>query len=207
MTDLRLRTPRTSRTRRTAAIAFAATGILLAPSAALASAASGKHHAEHHAEHYAENHTVHTTRTSTNNSRQLPVQTNNGYNAACGPAADVEAMSMALGLVGIGNVALYTGAGRTGTGCDVITGTGLPIGTDFQIMGMTAANVDNRSDEPVAVYSDTTDDLDAVVPAGADSDITPVDVNFAAYPQGSTPPPDDRGLIPAAVFQFPTGGA
>jgi len=36
------------------------------------------------------------------------------------------------------------------------------------------------------------------------SDIAPVDVNFAAYPEGSTPPPDDRGLIPAAVFKFQT---
>jgi len=35
-------------------------------------------------------------------------------------------------------------------------------------------------------------------------DIAPVDVNFAAYPEGSTPPPDDRGLIPAAVFKFQT---
>ena len=36
------------------------------------------------------------------------------------------------------------------------------------------------------------------------SDLAPVDVNFAAYPEGSTPPPDDRGLIPAAVFKFQT---
>jgi hypothetical protein len=176
------------RTRRAAAVAFAATGVLTAPFA-IAAAATGT------------NHTTHTTRV-TNHKQGLPVQTNNGYNAACGPAADVQAMSMALSLVGIGNVALYTGPGRTGTGCDVISGNGQPIGTDFQVMGMTAANVDNQSDEPVAVYSDTTDNLDAVVPAGADSDITPVDVNFAFYPEGSTPPPDDRGLIPTAVFQF-----
>lgn len=179
-----------SRPRRAVAVAFAATGLLAAP-AAIAAAATGT------------DHTTHTTRV-TNHSQGLPVQSNNGYDAACGPAADVQAMSMALGLVGIGNVALYTGAGRTGTGCDVISGKGLPIGTDFQVMGMTAANVDNRSDESVAVYSDTTDDLDAVVPAGADSDIRPVDVNFAFYPEGGagTPPPDDRGLVPAAVFQF-----
>ncbi|MEY9856302.1 hypothetical protein ABH935_001906 [Catenulispora sp. GAS73] len=176
------------RPRRAAAVAFAATGLIATP-AAIAAAATGV------------NHTTHTTRV-TNHSQGLPVQSNNGYDAACGPAADVQAMSMALGLVGIGNVALYTGPGRTGSGCDVISGNGLPIGTDFQVMGMTAANVDNRSDEPVAVYSDTTDNLDAVVPAGADSDISPVDVNFAFYPEGSTPPPDDRGLVPAAVFQF-----
>ncbi|MEY9929106.1 hypothetical protein ABH926_003746 [Catenulispora sp. GP43] len=176
MADLR------PRTRRAAAVALAATGIL-AP-AAFASAAT-------------------VTHKSTNNSRHLPVQSDNGYDAACGPAADIQAMTMALGMVGLGNVALYTGPGRTGTGCDVITGNGLPIGTDFQVRGMTAANVENNTDEPVAVYSDQSDDLDAVVPAGTDSDIAPVDVNFAAYPEGSPPPPDDRGLIPAAVFKFP----
>jgi hypothetical protein len=181
MASLRLRT------RRTAAVAFAATGILAAPAVA-ASAATVTPKS--------------TTYKSTNHSQNLPVQTSNGYNAACGPAADVEAMSLALGLVGIGNVALYTGPGRTGAGCDVISGNGLPIGTDFRIKGMTAANVDNRSDEPVAVYSDQTDDLDAVVPAGADRDITPVDVNYAAYPDGTTPPPDDRGLNATAVFTF-----
>ena len=169
------------RTRLAAAVALATAGLLAAP-AATASA---------------------VTVTVTDQSDHLPVQQINGYDAACGPAADVAAMSMALGLVGIGNVALYTGPGRGGTGCDVITGNGLPTGTDFQVMGMTAANVDNQTDEPLAVYSDRTDNLDAVVPPGTDSDITPVDVNFAAYPAGSTPPPDDRGLIPAAVFQFP----
>jgi hypothetical protein len=162
---------------RLAAVALATAGVLAAP-AATASAATASQH--------------------------LPVQQNNGYYAACGPAADVEGMATALSLAGIGNVALYTGAGRTGTGCDVISGNGLPIATDFQVMGMTAANVDNRTDEPVAVYSDLSDNLDAVVPAGTDADITPVDVNFAAYPVGSNPPPDDRGLIPTAVFQFPT---
>ena len=168
--------------RSAAAVAFAATGVLAVP-AALASAAT-------------------VTDSRTNHSRSLPVQTVNGYNAACGPAADIEAMTMALGLVGIGNVALYSGPGRTGTGCDVISGNGQPIGTDFQVMGMTAANVDNRTDEPVAVYSDQTGNLDAVMPAGADSDITPVDVNYAAYPEGTTPPPDDRGLNPTAMFKF-----
>lgn len=170
-----------SRPRRTAAVAFAAAALLAAP-AVTASA---------------------DTVTVTSNSHGLPVQSDNGYQATCGPAADIEAVTMALGLVGIGNVALYTGPGRTGTGCDVITGNWLPIGTDFQVMGMTAANVDNRTGEPIAIYSDQTDNLDTVVPAGTDADIKPVDVNFAAYPQGSTPPPDDRGLIPTAVFKFP----
>ncbi|WP_194923765.1 hypothetical protein [Catenulispora pinisilvae] len=173
-----------TRTRLATAVALATTG-LLAVQAASASAA------------------VHSQRSQS--SQHLPVQQNNGYYAACGPAADVTAMATALSLVSIGNVALYTGAGRTGTGCDVISGNGLPIGTDFQVMGMTAANIDNRTNEPVAVYSDLTDNLDATVGAGTDSDINPVDVNFAAYPEGSTPPPDDRGLIPAAVFQFPKG--
>lgn len=190
MADLR------PRTRRTAAVALAATGILIP--AAIASAATVTHKSTNHSR-------ITNTSQSTNNSRHLPVQSDNGYDAACGPAADVQAMTMALGMVGLGNVALYTGPGRTGTGCDVITGNGLPIGADFQIRGMKAANVENNTDEPVAVYSDQTDDLDAVVPAGTDSDIAPVDVNFAAYPQGSTPPPDDRGLIPTAVFQFPKG--
>lgn len=133
----------------------------------------------------------------------LQVQQNNGFTAACGPAADIQAMTMAVGLVGLGNVALFTGPGRTGTGCDVITGNGLPIGTDIQIKGLTAANAENNTDEQVAVYSDQTDDRAAIVPAGADSDFTPVDVNFAAYPDGSNPPPDDRGLNAAAVFTFP----
>lgn len=186
MADLR------PRTRRAAAVALVAAGVLITP--AVAAADTGV------------NRTTHTTRV-TNHSQSLPVQTDHGYDAACGPAADVEAMSMALGLVGIGNVALYTGAGRTGTGCDVITGNGQPIGTDFQVMGMTAANVDNRADEPVSIYSDRTDDQTALVPAGADSDITPTDVNFAFYPEGTTPPPDDRGLIPTAVFKFPSATA
>ncbi|MBS2537431.1 hypothetical protein KGQ20_32225 [Catenulispora sp. NF23] len=172
------------RTRLATALALATTGLLAVPAAGASAAVRSQH---------------------SQGSQHLPVQQSNGYDAACGPAADVAAMAMALSLVNIGNVALYTGAGRTGTGCDVISGDGLPIGTDFQVMGMTAANVDNRADEPVAVYSDLTDDLDAVVGAGTDSDINPVDVNFAAYPQGSTPPPDDRGLIPSAVFHFPKG--
>lgn len=170
-----------ARVRRTAAIVLAATGVLGAPAAVVSAA---------------------TVTKNTNNSKQLPAQSSNGYYAACGAASDIEAMAFALSLAGIGNVALYTGPQRTGRGCDVITGNGLAIGTDFQVTGMTAANVDNHSDEPVAVYSDKTDNLDAVVPAGADDDIAPVEVNFAAYPEGSTPPPDDRGLIPAAVFHF-----
>lgn len=170
------------RTRRAVAIVIAASGIIATPAVA-ASAATVTHGTKNHNE-------------------GLPVQTDNGYAAACGPAIDIEAMSMALRLVGIGNVALYTGPGRTGSGCDVISGNGQPIGTDFQVSGMTAGNVDNRTDEPVAVYSDQTDNLDAIVPAGTDRDITPVDANYAAYPEGTTPPPDDRGLNATAVFKF-----
>lgn len=173
------------RPRRAAAVALTATG-LLAASVVIASAATVTHR-------------------TTNHGQSLPVQTDNGYTATCGPAADIQAVTMALGMVGIGNVALYTGPGRTGTGCDVITGNGLPIGTDFQVKGKTVANVENNTDEPMAVYSDQTDNLDAVVPAGTDKDVTPVDVNFAAYPAGSTPPPDDRGLNATAVFAFPAG--
>lgn len=51
-----------------------------------------------------------------------------------------------------------------GPGRDVISGNELPIGPDVQVAGMTAANVDNRdnrTDEPVAIHSDQTDNLAA----------------------------------------------
>ncbi|WP_344665400.1 hypothetical protein [Catenulispora yoronensis] len=131
-------------------------------------------------------------------------QHNNGYTAGCGTAEEAEVAAEMLARLGIGDVALFTGPGRTGRGCVVFTGNGQPIGTDFQVAGMTAASVANYTDEPVAVYSDVTDLLDAVVPAGTSADIRPVDVNFASYPVGSTPPPDDRGLNATAVFQFPS---
>jgi hypothetical protein len=166
------------RTRRAAA-AFVALGLLAVPAPAVAD-------------------------TTNHHQGGLPVQQINGFDAVCGTAADIRATTWALGLIGLGNVALYTGPHRTGTACDVLTGNGLPTGTDFQVKGMTAANVENNTDEPVAVYSDQTGNLDAVVPAGTDSDITPVDVNFAAYPAGSNPPPDDKGLVPAAAFKLMT---
>lgn len=128
----------------------------------------------------------------------------NGYTDACGPAAGVTIAADMLARIGIGSVALYTGPGRTGTGCVVVTADGQPIGTDFQITRMTVASVANYTDEQVAVYSDLTDNLDAVLPPHSTGDIRPVDVNFAFYPEGTTPPPDDRGLHPTAVFQFPS---
>jgi hypothetical protein len=128
----------------------------------------------------------------------------NGHTDACGSAARVDLAAALLARIGVGNVAFFTGAGRTGTGCVVVTGNRQPVGTDFRIRGLTAASVANNTDQPVAVYSDQTGNLDAVVPARTDADITPVDVNFASYSQGTTPPPDDRGLVPTAVFQFPS---
>ncbi|GAA1983571.1 hypothetical protein [Catenulispora subtropica] len=169
------------------AVAVAATGVLLCQAGTAAAVTRG----------------AADTRSGTG-SKGLVEQQINGYTDACGPAAAVTVAAEMLSRIGIGNVALYTGPGRTGRGCVVVTGNGQPIGTDFQIMHMTAANVANYTDEPVAVYSDLTDNLDAVVPARTDADITPVDVNFAFYPEGTTPPPDDRGLIPTAVFQFPS---
>ena len=173
-----------SRSRRVAAVAFAAVGLLATPVAPGVIAAAD---------------------TGTDSSQELPVQTDNGYDAVCGPAAGIQALTMALGFVGIGNVALYSGPGRTGSGCDVISGGGQSGDSYFQVKGMTVGNVDNRSAEPVAVYSVSTDKLVTVVPAGGDLDFAPSEVNFAFYPAGGTPPSDDKGLVQAAVFQFEGG--
>ncbi|NUR60675.1 MAG: hypothetical protein HOV87_18745 [Catenulispora sp.] len=141
---------------------------------------------------------------STGGMRGTVEQQINGYTDACGSAAAITLAAEMLARLGVGSVALFTGPGRTGTGCVVVTGDGQPIGTDFQITRMTAASVANYTDEQVAIYSDLTDKLDAVVPPHSTADIKPVDVNFASYPEGTTPPPDDRGLNPRAVFQFPS---
>jgi hypothetical protein len=131
----------------------------------------------------------------------LSIQFSGGYLGAEGPAALVESASRDLHEIGIDNTALFTGAGETGTGFLVVSGGHVAEGTDFQVMNMTAASVHNASDAQDAVYSDG-GGLDAVVPAGASADIKPVDVDYAAYPDGSTPPPDNRGLHPTAQFTF-----
>jgi len=135
----------------------------------------------------------------------LDVQESGGFLGAQGPAALVASASATLRLGGVGNTALYTGAGETGTGFVVISGNGVQPTTDFQVMGMTAANVENNSTRLDAVYSDDGSELDALVAPGTDSDIAPVDIDYAAYPVGSTPPPDNRGLNPDAQFTFAGG--
>ena len=132
----------------------------------------------------------------------LDVQVADGFLAAEGPAALVATASESLRRGGVGNTALYTGAHETGNGVVVISGNGVLPTTDFQIMEMTAANVENNSTQLDAVYSDDSSALDALVAPGTDADITPVDVDFAAYPVGSTPPPDNHGLNPNAQFTF-----
>ncbi|HWG25809.1 hypothetical protein [Actinospica sp.] len=132
----------------------------------------------------------------------LIFQDSAGYLGAEGPAAQVKAASAELAAGHVGNTALYTGVGETGTGFLVISGDGLPPTTDFQVMGMTAANVENNSDQLDAVYSDDGSQLDAAVPPNTDMDITPVDIDYAAYPPDYTPPPDNHGLNPTAQFDF-----
>lgn len=122
-----------------------------------------------------------------------------------GPASMVKAAAAALSLSGIGNTVLYTGAGETGSGFLIVSGDDLPVGTDFQVMGMTAANVENNTNQEDVVYSDKSGKRAAIIAPGTDQDITPVDVDYAAYPVGSNPPPDNRGLNPAAQFAW-TGG-
>ena len=132
----------------------------------------------------------------------LSVQQSAGFLGAEGPATSVEAASAELRLGGVGNTALYTGARETGTGFLVISGNGVPPTIDFQVMGMTAASIENNSTQLNAVYSDDGSELDAVVAAETATDITPVDVDYAVYPLGSTPPPDNHGLNPNAQFDF-----
>ena len=136
----------------------------------------------------------------------LTFQDSAGYLGAEGPAAQVKAASAELAAGRVGNTAFYTGAGETGTGFLVISGDGLPPTTDFQVMGMTAANVENNSDQLDAVYSDDGSQLDATVPPKTDMDVTPVDIDYAAYPPGYSPPPDNHGLNPTAEFAFQYGG-
>ena len=135
-------------------------------------------------------------------SQGLDVQESDGFLAAEGSAALVRSASETLRDGGVGNTALYTGAGETGAGVVVISGNGVQPTTDFQVMEMTAASVENNSTQRDAVYSDNSSALDAIVAPGTDADITPVDVDYAAYPVGSTPPPDNRGLNPNAQFTF-----
>lgn len=132
----------------------------------------------------------------------LDVQQSDGFLSAEGPAALVKTASEALMRAGVGNTALYTGSGETGSGVVVISGNGVQPTTDFQVMEMTAANVENNSTQLDAVYSDNSSALDALVAPGTDTNVTPVDVDYAAYPVGSTPPPDNHGLNPNAQFSF-----
>jgi hypothetical protein len=132
----------------------------------------------------------------------LDVQVADGFLAAEGPAALVETASESLRRGGVGNTALYTGAHKTGSGVVVISGNGVSPTTDFQVVEMTAANIENNSTQLDAVYSDDSSALDALVAPGTDADVTPVDVDYAAYPVGSTPPPDNHGLNPNAQFTF-----
>lgn len=128
-----------------------------------------------------------------------------------GPAAQISGLSNALAAEGIGNSALFTGAAETGEGFLVLSGTdptpppGSESPLDFQVMGMTAASITNNSSRLDAVYSDTGPNVADVAP-GTSADFTPVDVDYAAYPVGSTPPPDNRGIDPTAQFtwQAPT---
>lgn len=132
----------------------------------------------------------------------LDVQQSDGFLSAEGPATLVRTASASLMHGGVGNTALYTGIGETGTGVVVISGNEVLPTTDFQIVEMTASNVENNSTQLDAVYSDTDSALDALVAPGTDANVTPVDVDYAAYPVGSTPPPDNHGLNPNAQFTF-----
>jgi hypothetical protein len=132
----------------------------------------------------------------------LTFQDSAGFLGAEGPAALIMHASAALRAGGEGNTALYTGAGGTGIGFLIVSGNGQPPTLDFQVIGMTAANVENNSDQLNAVYSDDGSELDATIPPDTDMDIPVVDVDYAVYPPGYTPPPDNHGLNPTAAFVF-----
>lgn len=132
----------------------------------------------------------------------LAYQDSVGYLGAEGPAAQIKTAAAELTASHVGNTVLYTGAGETGTGFLIVSGNHLPPTLDFQVVGMTAANVENNTAQLDAVYSDDGSELDAVVPAGTDVDITPVDVDYAVYPPGYVPPPDNHGLNPTAQFVY-----
>ncbi|WP_034270906.1 hypothetical protein [Actinospica robiniae] len=132
----------------------------------------------------------------------LTVQESNGYYAATGPAAAVRATAAKLAASHLGNTAFFTGAKETGAGIVVVTGDSRPEGTDFRIANLTAASVVNNSTDQDAVYWNAGEGLDVVVAPGASASIPPDDVDFALYPVGATPPPDNRGLIPNAQFTW-----
>ena len=132
----------------------------------------------------------------------LDVQISGGVLGAEGPAALVKQASATLRLGGVGNTALYTGKDESGTGFVVVSGNRMPPTTDFQVMDMTAASVENNSTQLDAVYSDDGAELDALVAPETNTDITPVDIDYAAYPVGSTPPPDNHGLNPTSQFTY-----
>lgn len=132
----------------------------------------------------------------------LTFQDSAGFLGAEGPAAQIMHASAALRAGGEGNTALFTGARGTGVGFLVVSGNGRPPTLDFQVVGMTAANIENNSDQLNAVYSDDGSELDAAVPPDTDMDVPAVDVDYAVYPPGYTPPPDNHGLNPTAEFTF-----
>ncbi|MBR7839444.1 hypothetical protein KDL01_39660 [Actinospica durhamensis] len=132
----------------------------------------------------------------------LTVQQSHGFIAGTGSAAAVKSAASELTGLGVGNTALYTGVGATGQGIVILTGNDEPEGTDFQVVNMTAAHLQNDSADLDAVYADDGGALAATVAPGSSSDITPVDVDFALYPPGATPPPDNRGLNPSAQFTW-----
>ena len=133
----------------------------------------------------------------------LTIQESHGFIAGTGSAAAVKSAASELTGLGVGNTALYTGAGGTGQGIVILTGNDEPEGTDFQVVNLTAAHVQNDSADQDAVYADNGGGLAATVAPSGSSDLTPpVDVDFAVYPPGTTPPPDNRGLNPSAQFTW-----
>jgi hypothetical protein len=142
----------------------------------------------------------------------LIVQQAGGYLGVEGPAAQISGLGAALAAQGLGNSALFTGAGETGEGFLVLSGEDPtpPPGSEsqlaFQVMGMTAASITNNSSWLDAVYSDSGPNVANVAP-GTSADFTPVDIDYAAYPAGSTSPPDNRGIDPTAQFTWQTPAA
>ena len=132
----------------------------------------------------------------------LTFQISAGLLGAEGPAAEVRSASDELRSGHVGTTAFFTGAHESGTGFLIVSGNDVPPLVDFAILGLTAASVVNNTTQLDAVYSDDTSQLAAVVPADSETDITAPDIDYAVYPLGSTPPPDNRGLNPDVQFTF-----
>ena len=67
--------------------------------------------------------------------------------------------------------------------------------------GHDLASLANNSSWLDAVYSDSGPNAADVGP-GARADFAPTDVDYAAYPDGVAPPPDNRGIDPTAQFTW-----